>query len=281
MATPDGPARAADTDELTRTVNAARLATLGMLMAGVAHELNTPLGALNSNHDSLTRALARLHEILADDVVEPHELEEVRRIVRALNGVMRVNDLAMKRVRELVTSLRSFGRPDRAEIDTVDLREGLDTAITLLRHELGERITVTREYGEIPPIQCYPQQLNQVFMNLLLNGIQAIQGPGSIIVRTERTPDGVAVSVTDSGVGMGPEQLERIFEPGFTTKGLRVGMGLGLAITRQSVDRHGGFIDVRSEPGQGTTFTVRLPLVLPHADGASPGAAQPVPPPAS
>jgi two-component system, NtrC family, sensor kinase len=252
-------------DELTARVNAARLATLGMLMAGVTHELNTPLGALGSNHDSLKRALARLHEILADDVVEPSELEEVRRIVRTLNGIMRVNDLAMQRVGELVASLRSFGRPDRADIDTIDVREGLDTAVTLLRHELGGRITVAREYCDIPPVQCYPQQLNQVFMNLLLNAIQSIQGAGTVTIRTEAVQDGITVSITDTGVGIGAEQLRSIFEPGFTTKGARVGMGLGLAITRQNVDRHGGRIEVRSQPGTGTTFIVRLPLVLPAA----------------
>jgi signal transduction histidine kinase len=265
VSAPDGRATADDADELTERVNEARLATLGMLMAGVAHELNTPLGALSSNHDSLKRALARLQDILADEVVEPSELEEVRRVVRALAGVMRVNDMAMQRVGELVTSLRSFGRPDRADVGTVDLHEGLDTAVTLLRHEMRDRIEVVREYGDIPPIECYPQQINQIFMNLLLNAVHAIPAQGTITIRTERVPDGVAVAVADTGVGIAAEHMGRIFEPGFTTKGARVGMGLGLPIARRTVERHGGRIDVTSVPGQGTTFTVRLRQALPAA----------------
>lgn len=251
--------------DVTQAVNTARLATLGMLTAGVAHELNTPLGALASNHDSLKRALGRLQDILADEVVEPSELEEVRRIVRALNGVMQVNDMAMQRVKELVASLRSFGRPDRAEIDLFDVHEGLRAAVTLLRHELGNRIRVLEEFAELPRIQCYPQQLNQVFTNLLLNAIHAISGEGTIVLRTERSAGTIAISVEDSGTGIAPDHLASIFEPGFTTKGSRVGMGLGLPIARQSVDLHGGRIDVRSEPGRGTTFTVLLPLTLPAA----------------
>lgn len=259
MNTPQG----AHGEDLVETVNAARLATLGMLMAGVAHELNTPLGALGSNQDSLKRALARLQDILADEVVEPSELDEVRRIVRVLDGVMRVNDMAMTRVSELVTSLRSFGRLDRSEIATVDLHEGLDTAITLLRHELRDRVQVVREYGDIPPVECHPQKLNQVFMNLLLNAIHAIPGTGTITVTTGQEGNGVVVSVRDTGVGIAQADIERIFEAGFTTKGSRVGMGLGLKIVQQSVALHGGRIEVRSSPGNGAEFRVLLPLKLP------------------
>lgn len=260
---------ASGSDELTDRVNEARLATLGMLMAGVAHELNTPLGALSSNHDSLKRALARLQDILADEVVEPSELEEVRRVVRALGGVMRVNDMAMQRVGELVTSLRSFGRPDRADIDTVDVHEGLDTAVTLLRHELRDRIAVEREYGDVPRIECYPQQINQIFMNLLLNAVQAIPGRGTITLRTSASDEGITVAVSDTGIGIAADQLGRIFEPGFTTKGARVGMGLGLPIVRRTIERHGGRLEVTSVPGEGTTFTVHLRRTLPPANESS------------
>ncbi len=260
MSTP----RATDADALAEAINAAKLATLGMLIAGVAHELNTPIGALGNNHDVLKRALARLQDILADEVVEPDELEEVRRIVRALDGVMRVNDLAMERVGRLISSLRSFGRLDRADIDRVDLREGIDTAVTLLQHEMRDRITVERDYAELPAVECYPHQLNQVFMNLLLNAVHAIHGKGRITIRTAPAADGVVVEVTDTGIGIAAENLNRIFEPGFTTKGARVGMGLGLPIARQIVDRHGGRVSVVSQPGQGTTFRVQLPLSLPR-----------------
>lgn len=253
-------------EQIADAVSTARLATLGLLLAGIAHEINTPLGALASNHDVLKRALAKLEAILADEVVDADELVEVRRIVGALAGVMRVNDLAVRRVLSLVSSLRSFGRPDAAAIEPVDLHAGIDAAITLLGHETKDRIEIRREYGTLPQVECAAQQINQVFMNLLLNAVQAIDGPGVITIRTRSEQDRVLVAITDTGHGIAPGILERIFEPGFTTKGQRVGMGLGLLIVRQIIDRHAGRIGVESTPGQGSTFTVELPLTFPRTD---------------
>ncbi len=256
---------------LASAVNADRLATLGMLMAGIAHEINTPLGALASNHDVVKRSLSRLHDILADDVVDPHELQEVRKIVRALNGTLRVNDLAVERVLALVGSLRRFGGPDRAEVDRVGVVEGIDTALTLLRHRMSTSIEVRQDFDELPPIECFPVEINQLFMNLLLNAVQAIEGDGDgtgvITIRGRRRDDGVLVEVRDTGPGIAPELQERIFEPGFTTREGRVGMGLGLLITQQIVDRHGGSIEVASVPGEGVTFSVFLPFSLPSGAG--------------
>lgn len=249
-------------DQTAELVNAARLATLGTLMAGIAHELNTPMGALVSNHDTVKRALRKLATILDDEVVTADELDEVRRVIRALDGILKVNDLAVGRVTELISGLRSFGRPDRAEVDRVDIHENIDTALTLLRHETRDRIDVHRDYADLPPVECYPHQLSQVFMNLLLNAVQAIRERGAITVRTRAADHAVLVEVEDTGVGIEPGSVSQIFEPGFTTKGARVGMGLGLLIVRQVVDRHGGDISVRSVPGTGTTFTVRLPVRL-------------------
>jgi two-component system NtrC family sensor kinase len=249
----------AELHALAEQVNSAKLMTLGRLVAGVAHELNTPMGALNSNHDTLKRAIGRLQDILADEVVEPNELNEVRRIVAALNGVLRVNDLAIDRMRGLVTSLRSFGRPDRAQLERVQVRELIDSALALLRHETADRIEVRTEYAPLPPIEVYPQQLGQVFMNLLLNAVQAIPGRGSVTVRTTQVPGGINVVVSDTGSGIAPENLKRIFEPGFTTKGDRVGMGLGLLIAQQILDQHRGRMTVESTVGQGTTFTIYIP----------------------
>lgn len=242
-------------------VNSAKLATLGTLVAGVAHEINTPLGALHSNHDVIERALLRLQEILADEVVTPDELDQVRKIVRAMDGVLKTNGIAVERMVQLVDNLRSFGSPDRAEIDRVDLHEGIEGTLSLLGHELRD-VELVREYGDLPPVECFPGRINQVFMNLLLNGIQAMQGAGTLTIRTKAGEDGVRIDVADTGVGIPPENLERIFDPGFTTKGARVGMGLGLLITRQIVDQHGGEIRVESRVGVGTTFSVRLPLRL-------------------
>lgn len=244
---------------LAGAVNAARLATLGMLVAGVAHELNTPLGAIHSNHDVLNRALARLSDILADEQVDETELDEVRRVLRAVREVLRVNDLAVERMVGIVASLRTFGRVDGAEMERADLHEGLDSTLLLLRHELRDGVEVIREYGDLPRVHCRPTQLNQLFMNLLLNAAQAIQGDGTITIRTRLARERVEVEVEDTGVGISRAAREHIFEPGFTTRGGRVGMGLGLSICRQIVDDHGGEIEVRSEPGRGSTFLVSLP----------------------
>ncbi len=240
-------------------VNKAKMATLGTLVAGVAHELNTPLGALDSNRDVIDRALKSLQRILEDEVVTPDELDEVRRIVRAMDGVLETDGLAVERMVEIVGSLRALGRPDRADFARVEIHEGLDATLTLLASEFRGSIEIVRDYGDLPPVECWPNKLNQVFTNLLLNAAQATE-EGAITVRT-RTRDGqVLVTIEDTGVGIPPEDLDRIFEPGFTTKGDRMGMGLGLLIARQIVEQHGGRIDVESRTGEGSAFTVFLPL---------------------
>lgn len=245
-------------------MSGAQLSSLGPLVAGIAHELNTPLGALNSNHDVLRRALKRLQDILADDVVDVQELDEVRRVVRALDGVMQVNDLAMERMIQLVASLRTFDRPHQTHGDTVDIHEGIDNTIMLLRHQLGDRIQVERSYGDLPKVECFPSELNQVWMNLLVNAVHSMTGPGTISIATQAGPDQVQVTIADTGVGIPADHINRIFQPGFTTKGGRIGMGIGLLIVRQIIDRHSGRIAVRSEPGNGSVFEVTLPLQLPR-----------------
>jgi two-component system, NtrC family, sensor kinase len=244
---------------IAEAVTQARLATLGLLVAGLAHEINTPLGALNSNHDVLRRALERLQAILEDEVVEPHELEEVRRIVRALDSILHVNDLAVERMSGLIKSLRNFGRIDRADLDYADLHEGIDSTLEILAHELRP-VHVVRSYGMLPRVHCHPQQINQVFMNLLLNAAQAMPEGGTIEIVTWSSDTSVHVRIADSGVGIPAHVLHQIFEPGFTTRGGRVGMGLGLLISRQIIDRHGGAIHVESESGTGSTFTITLPV---------------------
>ncbi|MGD8288843.1 MAG: ATP-binding protein [Gemmatimonadota bacterium] len=258
--------RARELGARAELVRSAQLATLGNLIRGVAHEVNTPLGALSSNHDTTRRALEKLQRILDDEVVTPDELVEVRRIVYAITAVEETNAMAMERMKHVVSSLRTFGRPDRSEIDRIDLAEALEGTLDLVKHELGGSITVERELSELPLIECYAQQLNQVFMNLMMNAIHAMAGGGSLSVRTRALEDAVEVEIADTGSGISPENLEKLFEPGFTTKKGRVGMGLGLAICREIVDRHGGRIDVDSELDVGTTFTVRLPLALPGGE---------------
>jgi two-component system NtrC family sensor kinase len=240
-------------------LDSTRLVSLGNLVAGLVHEVNTPIGALVSNHDVLQRALARLQTILADERVDEHELQEVRKIVRAFDDINDVNTQAVQRIDHLVRNLRNFGRPDRSEIAWADLHEGLDSTLAIMRHELRE-IQVVRDYGELPAVLCRPQQINQVFMNLLVNACQASQRDGNLNIRTRPDGEHALVTITDNGAGIPAELQARIFEPGFTTKGGRIGMGMGLLISRQIVEAHGGTIAVQSTPGQGAEFTVRLPV---------------------
>lgn len=142
----------------------------------------------------------------------------------------------------------------------MDIREGLENTLTLVHHELKDRITVVKDYGQIPKINCFPNQLNQVFMNILVNASQAIEDKGTITIRTITDNRNVIIEFSDTGRGMTAETIKRIFDPGFTTKGSGVGTGLGLSIVHQIIQDHRGKIDVESEPGKGATFRLTLPI---------------------
>ena len=239
-----------------------KMAALGKLVAGVAHEMNTPIGTITSNADTLSRALAKLEGIMQSEQV-PESVRDLRGLKQAqavLEDIARINQLACTRIVGIVSSLRNFARLDEAEFKTADLHEGLESTLTLVHHELKNRIEVVKNYGDIPPISCHPNQINQVFMNLLVNASQAIKEEGTITIRTFREGDIVNVQFSDTGTGIPPEDLSRIFDPGFTTKGVGVGTGLGLSICFKIAQDHGGRIDVASEVGKGSTFTVRLPI---------------------
>ena len=240
-----------------------KMAALGKLVAGIAHEMNTPIGTITSNADTLSRSLARLSSTLQSGEVPEsvRALRPLKQVQTVLEDIARINQLACERIINIVSSLRNFARLDEADLKTADLHEGLESTLTLVHHELKNRIEVEKDYGDIPAIRCHPNQINQVFMNLLVNASQAVDGKGKISIRTFREGDIVNVQFSDSGVGIPPEDLPRIFDPGFTTKGVGVGTGLGLSICFKIAQDHGGRIDVESEVGRGSTFTVRLPIL--------------------
>ena len=151
---------------------------------------------------------------------------------------------------------------DQAEYQRVDVHEGLDSTITLLEHRLADRIEVVRDFGDLPPVDCYPQEINQVYMNLLSNALEASDGKGTIHVRTRAESGLVRIEIQDTGRGIEAGRLEHILEPGFTSKGTRVGMGLGLSQSNDIVRKHGGQLRLESEPGAGTTTTITLPARL-------------------
>ena len=164
----------------------------------------------------------------------------------------------------IVRSLKSFARLEEPECRKADIHEEIGSALTLVHHELKNRIEVERDYGELPAVECFPNHLNQVFMNLLVNASQAIEGKGRIRITTRVEDDRVRIAFQDSGIGIRPENLDKIFEPGFTTKSAGDGTGLGLSICYKIIHAHHGDIAVESELGEGTTFTITLPV---HAPG--------------
>ncbi len=245
----------------THLIQSEKMASLGNLVAGIAHEINTPVGAINSMHDTLIRAVGKLKETLETTLSEAYnENRAMQASLKVIADANRVIATGTERVTGIVRSLRSFARLDEAELKEVDIHEGIDNTLMLVHHDVKNRIEVVKAYGDIPPIVCYPSRLNQVFLNLLVNASQAIEGEGEIGIRTVMVDEKVHIAIRDSGVGIPPENLGKVFDPGFTTKG--VGTGLGLSICYQIVKDHRGEIEVESEVGEGTTFTVILPTVL-------------------
>jgi two-component system NtrC family sensor kinase len=240
-------------------VQTEKMASLGNLVAGVAHEINTPVGAVSSNADVMQRALAKLRDSIGAS--EVHDNPGLKKALTALEHVASVNGEACARIVGIVRGLRNFARLDEADQKCVDVHEGIESTLTLLHHELKKRIRVVREFGDLPEIKCFPSKLNQVFMNLLVNAVQAIDGEGSITITTTADAAEVRLEFRDTGHGVAEDVLPRIFDPGFTTKGVGVGSGLGLAICYQIVrEDHRGQITVVSKAGEGTTFTLTLPI---------------------
>ena len=245
-----------------KLVQQEKMAALGKLVAGVAHEMNTPIGTINSNADTLARSLKVMREFVSDESApaEVRDNKRLQKVLGLLEDIARINKLACERIVSIVGSLRNFARLDEADLQVADLHQGLESTLTLVHHEIKNRIEVIREYGEIPRVRCHPNQINQVFMNLLVNASQAIREQGEIRIQTLVDGDKVKVRISDNGVGIPPEHLTKIFDPGFTTKGVGVGTGLGLSICFKIAQDHGGGIEVESEVGRGSTFTIWLPI---------------------
>jgi signal transduction histidine kinase len=233
-----------------------KMASLGNLVAGVAHEINNPIGAVHAAADVNARCIERIDRVAKD------YRADFGQAVELLRDNNRVTREASARIASIVKSLKSFARLDEATFQLVDVDELIDTTVTLLRHELGTRIVMDRIYGEIPRIGCYPHELNQAFMNILTNAVQAIEGEGTIQVVSSLKNGKVVITFSDTGSGMPEAVLHQMFDPGLTTKGVGVGTGLGMSITYNIIKKHRGDLDVRSKPGEGTVVTVTLPTEL-------------------
>lgn len=254
-------------------IHSEKMASLGQLAAGVAHELNNPAGFIYGNMDILKDYVSGLTRVLIayEGVPLPKAFaERVTEIKREIDydGMMAELDSIItdcqdgaERIRDVVQNLRLFSRLDEAEVKKIDLHEGIDSTVRLLsRYYSSGHVDLVREYGALPPVSCYAGQLNQVWMNLLNNAAQAVGAAGVVKVSTSYEGDMVEVVVSDTGCGIPAEQLSKIFDPFFTTKPVGEGTGLGLSISYGIIERHQGTITVKSQLGVGTSFTVRIPV---------------------
>ena len=225
-----------------KLINSEKMASLGQLVAGVAHEINTPVASIKSNNEISTKIISKI-----DD-------ENLRSILEEINNI---DKEAIARINGLVVSLRKFVRLDEADLQEADINKEIDLTLDLIRHETKNRINIIKNYGELPPIKCYPNMLNQVFMNVLVNATHAIERDGIITIDTNYDSSNLIVKIKDNGCGI--KEPEKIFFAGYTTKGVGVGTGLGLAISQKIIEKHKGKIEVSSKVGEGSEFTITIP----------------------
>ena len=251
------------------------MASVGQLAAGVAHEINNPIGFVYSNLGSMEKYLKDIFELLdvyevAEATMSDSSRAEVRSAKQQKDLAFLREDVPMlmkesrdgiTRVKKIVQDLKDFSHVDASdEWQWIDLHKGLNSTLNIVWNEIKYHAEVKKEYGEIPEVECFPSQLNQVFMNLLVNAAHAIPDKGVITLRTGRQGEEVFVQIADTGKGIPEENLKRIFDPFFTTKPVGKGTGLGLSLSYGIMQKHNGRIEVQSEVGKGTTFTLWLPI---------------------
>jgi signal transduction histidine kinase len=239
-----------------------KMAALGKLVAGMAHEINNPVGAISSANQLSRRYIEKMagYPESADTSAPAENNAGLRKLIGILKDNTEVIDKASARIDSLVKSLRSFASLDEADFQKADIHDGIENTLILLATELQNGITVTRDYEELPQIYCYPSQLNQVYMNILNNALQAVGSSGSIHIRTFRDDDLINVQISDSGRGMSEEQLQTLFDFDFSNSGSRVKLRSGLVTAGSIVKKHKGRMTVDSRVGEGSTFTITLPV---------------------
>lgn len=259
----------------TQLILSEKMASLGEITAGVAHEIKNPLNFITGNIEPLKRDISELFEVLGkyETVIEAQNLQQafsevesikseidfdflVKEIQKLMEGITE----GANRTKEIVKSLGSFSRKGDDNFTLHNIHEGIDSTLILLGNKIKNRITLNKEYGDIPEIECQPDRLNQVFMNILSNAIQAIDEKGEIFIKTRSDGANVSIIIRDSGKGMTEEVQQRVFEPFYTTKDMGKGTGLGLSISYSIVEQHNGKIRISSEPSKGTEFIITLPV---------------------
>ncbi|AUM12765.1 ATP-binding protein [Ketobacter alkanivorans] len=252
-----------------------KLASLGQLAAGVAHEINNPVGFINSNLTMLKKYADRALELITtldaslsgiadeDLMTTINQKKKALKIDSIKRNMLAVIDESMEgvtRVKQIVQDLKDFSRIDEAEWQWTDLHAGIDSTLNIAWNEIKYKAVVHKEYGELPNVECVPSQINQVIMNLLVNSAHAMENSGNIYLRTSAQKDTITIEVEDDGCGIPEKIIGKIFDPFFTTKEVGKGTGLGLSLSYGIIKKHNGELSVKSRPGEGTTFTITLPI---------------------
>lgn len=254
-----------------------KLAGIGQLAAGVAHEINNPIGYVYSNLKTLTGYVENLLQII-DAVDSGDSLDRVRQLKRELEydyiqgdirSLMAESEDGIDRVKRIISALKDFSHIGEESFSAADLHQGIETTLNVVNNEIKYKAEVIREFGHLPEVECIASQINQVVMNLLVNASHAIDGFGRIVLRSGTEGDQVWFEVEDNGSGIDEVTLRRIFDPFFTTKPVGTGTGLGLALSYSIIKKHNGRIDVDSQPGRGTRFRVWLPINQPQIEVAN------------
>jgi PAS domain S-box-containing protein len=261
-----------------------KMASIGQLAAGVAHEINNPVGFVNSNLNSLKHYVDDLLGLIAryesaESELSPQTAQRIQAakleadlayMLEDLPVLLRESADGLARVKRIVQDLKDFSRVDNSDWAEADLNAGLDSTLNVVFNEVKYKAEVVKNYGALPPVRCLMAQLNQVFMNFIVNATHAIETRGTITLATGQVDEWVWVEVTDTGCGMSPEVQHRIFEPFFTTKPVGKGTGLGLSLSFSIVQKHHGVIRVRSAPGEGSSFRIWIPIMAEGAEDAPP-----------
>ena len=245
-------------------VQTQKMASLKHLVAGVAHEMNNPLGALQSCVMTIQQASNIIMQAVKNGGLSDignSSTKPGKALALIMDSAGTSKD-PLGRIASVVKSLKNFALLDQAEVKEVNIHEGIDSTLDLLSNFFKDKIKIIREYGTIPNVNCYARDINQVFMNILTNSIEAIDNTGEIIISTRHDNDNVTIVIKDTGRGIPKEYLSRVFDPGFTTRGVGVGTGLGLAIVHSIIETHQGRIEIESEEGKGTTLKISLPVKL-------------------
>ena len=250
----------------TELVQSEKMALLGRLVAGLSHEMNSPIGVVNSNASLAARAVAIMHA----EGVGGDANERVRRAMDSLSSAHEASAAAGARLEELLRSLKGYARLDEAELQRADVSRCVKDALSLFTTQLPARVRLESELESIPEITCRPGQLNQVFMTVLVNARDAIDGDGEIHVSCRRVSDEASIVIRDNGRGIADDKISKLFDIDFSRKDSQVRLRMGLSHAKSIVEKHRGQIDVSSRAGHGTRFTIRLPLrepVVPYFGG--------------